>query len=341
MISFLFIIFFHFQASFLKLFIVSNFLFMTNLRFNRETKTSAFFRDDVVKRDRKSRVKIDKNKISAFRDSSMRDSRSSRDSVSESESQSEFQSQFEFVVDSFIVASVAFVAFVAFVASIAFVVSIVSASIDNATLLKMLLQLLFSSFETNFFAIDSVAILVTNSFSIDSITTFVAFVIISIVILEMIEIVDDSNMKNIDVLLKKYDRAQTKLFRSDLDVHDQNRVQKKIQIYVNVSSLNFFVFARFIRVASSDIISRISRISIKRRFRILIVSKIDEFSRDRHAVMNDDDDEESNVKNNNRSNCIRCCRLSIDCCRVANIVCEKCFKQKIACISIRREFVCC
>jgi hypothetical protein len=43
--------------------------------------------------------------------------------------------------------------------------------------------------------------------------------------------------------------------------------------------LTFFrsisVFARFLRVASFNITFRISRISIKRRFRILIGSKID------------------------------------------------------------------
>jgi hypothetical protein len=45
---------------------------MTNLRLNRDTKSFASFRDEIVKRDRKFRVKkIDKNKISAFRDSSM------------------------------------------------------------------------------------------------------------------------------------------------------------------------------------------------------------------------------------------------------------------------------
>jgi hypothetical protein len=300
---------------------------MTNLRLNRDTKAFVSSRDEIVKRDRKLRVKIDKNKISASRDSSMRDFRSSRDSVFEFEFQFESQSQSEFAVDSFIVA------FVAFVASVV--------SIDNATLLKMLFQLFSSSFETNFSAIDFVAIFVTNSSSIDSITIFVIFVIAFAVIFEMIEIVDDSNMNDINVLLKKYDRAQTKLFRNDFDAHDQNRVQKKTQIYVNVSSLSFFVFARFLRVASFDITSRTSRISIKRRFRILIVSKIDEFSRDRHAVMNDDDDEESNVKDDNHLNCIRCCRLSINCRRVANIVCDKCFRQKIACISICHEFVCC
>ncbi len=87
----------------------------------------------------------------------------------------------------------------------------------------MLLQLLFFSSETNFSAIDFVAIFVTNSSSIDSITIFVIFVIVSIVIFEMIEIVDDSNMNDINVLLKKYDRAQTKLFRSDFDAHDQKK----------------------------------------------------------------------------------------------------------------------
>ncbi len=192
------------------------------LRLNRDTKASAFFRNEIDKLVRKSRVKKkDKNKISAFRDSSMRDSRSSRDFVFESEFQSESSFQFELVVDSFIVA---FIAFVAFVVSIVFVVSIAFVSIDNATLLKMLLQLFFFSFETIFFLIDFVAtfvaIFVTNFFSIDSITTFVVFVIISIVIFKMIEIVDDSNMNDIDVLLKKYDRAQTKLFRSDFDAHD-------------------------------------------------------------------------------------------------------------------------
>jgi hypothetical protein len=163
----------------------------------------------------------------------------------------------------------------------------------------------------------------------------------------MIEIVDDLNMNDIDVLLKKYDCAQTKLLWSNLDVHDQNRVQETIQIYVNVFSLNFFVFARFsvsvrfIRVDSFFIIIiRTSRISTKKRFKILIVSKIDEFSRDARDVMNDDDDEILDVNDDNRSNCIRCCRISINCHRIASIVCDKCFKQKIACISIRREFVC-
>ncbi len=178
-----------------------------------------------------------------------------------------------------------------------------------------------------------------NFSSIISITIFVAFIIVSITILQIIKIVDDSNINNIDVLLKKYDRAQTKLFRFNLDIHDQNRVQKKIQIYVNVFSLHFFVFARSLRVVSSDITFRTSRISIKRRFRILIVSKIDEFSRDQQAVMNDDD-EKFDVHDDNRSNCIRCCRISIDCRRLANIACDKCFKQKTACISIRFEFVC-
>jgi hypothetical protein len=183
---------------------------MTNLRFNRDTKASALFRNEIDKLVRKSRVKKkNKDKISAFRDSSMRDSRSFRDSVFEFESQFESSSQFELVVDSFIIAFVAFVAFVVSIASVA------SVSIDNATLLKMFLQLLFFSFETISSSIDFVATFVatfvTNSFSIDSITTFVAFVIVSIVIFEIIEIVDDSNMNDIDVLLKKYDRVQTKL----------------------------------------------------------------------------------------------------------------------------------
>jgi hypothetical protein len=283
---------------------------MTNLRFNRDAKASVFFRNEIDKFVRKSRVKKkDKDKISAFRDSSMRDSRSLRDFMFESESQSESSFQFELVVDSFIIAFIALVAFVVSIASVAFV------SIDNATLLKMLLQLFFFSSETISSSIDFVAISVATfvaiSSSTDSISIFVASVTVSTVIFEVIEIVDDSNMNDIDVLLKKYDRAQTKLLRSDFDAHDQNRVQKEIQIYVNVFSLSSFVsarfsvFVRFIRVDSLFIIiTRISRISTKKRIKILIVSKTDEFSRDARDVMNDDDDEKSNVNDDNHSNCI-------------------------------------
>jgi hypothetical protein len=191
----------------------------------------------------------------------------------------------------------------------------------------MFFQLLSFSFDANFF-------------SIVSITIFIVFVIASITIFEMIKIVNDSNMNDINVLLKKYNRAQTKLFRFDINVHDRNRVQEKTQNYVNVFSLNSFVFARALRVVLFDIIFRISRISIKKFFRILIVSKINEFSRHRQAVINDDDDEKFDVNNDNRSNCIRCCRILIDCRRIASIVCDKCFKQKIICISIRFKFVC-
>jgi hypothetical protein len=77
---------------------------MTNLRFNRDTKTSASSRNEIVKLNRKSRVKkIKKDKILAFRDSSM--FKESRAFVFESESQSKSKSQFEsksqrFVIDS-------------------------------------------------------------------------------------------------------------------------------------------------------------------------------------------------------------------------------------------------
>jgi hypothetical protein len=103
---------------------------------------------------------------------------------------------------------------------------------------------------------------------------------------------------------------------------------------------SFFVFTRFICVDSFFIIIiRISRISTKKRFKILIVSKTDEFSRDARDMMNDNDNEEFNVNDNNRSNYIRCYCISIDCRHIASIICDKCFKQKIACILIRFEFV--
>ncbi len=160
---------------------------MTNLRLNRDTKIFAFSRNEIVKLDRKLCVKkINKDKVFASRDSSM--SKKSRVLAFESESQRQSKSQSEsksqrFVIDSFIV------------------VSIVFTSIDNATLLRMLLQLLSFSFDANFSSIVSIMI-------------FVVFVIVSITISQIIEIDDNSNMNDIDVLLKKYDRAQKNCFDS-------------------------------------------------------------------------------------------------------------------------------
>jgi hypothetical protein len=190
----------------------------------------------------------------------------------------------------------------------------------------MLLQLFFFSFKTILFSINFVATFVTNFFRSIWLRFSSFFIIILIVILEMIEIVNDLNMNDIDVLLKKYDYTQTKLFWNYFDAHNQNRVQEKILIYVNVFSFNFFISAHFTRVALFFINFRISRISTKKRFKILIVSKIDEFSRDSRDVMYDDDDEKFDVDDDNRSNCIRCYHISIDCRRVASIVCDNCFK---------------
>ncbi len=93
---------------------------MMTFRFNCDTKASVLFRNEIDKFVRKSRVKKkNKDKISALRDSSMRDSRSSRDFVFKSESQSESSFRFELVVDSFIVVFVAFVAFVVLIAFLA------------------------------------------------------------------------------------------------------------------------------------------------------------------------------------------------------------------------------
>jgi hypothetical protein len=128
---------------------------MTNLRFNRDTKIFASFRNEIVKRDRKSRAqKMNKDKAFASRDSSMLKKFRALALEFERQFESKFQSESmfqRFVIDSFIVVSIAF------------------ASINNATLLRMFLQLLSFSFDANFS-------------SIVSITIFVVFVIVSITI---------------------------------------------------------------------------------------------------------------------------------------------------------------
>jgi hypothetical protein len=80
---------------------------------------------------------------------------------------------------------------------------------------------------------------------------------------------------------------------------------------------------------------RISKISRRRN---VIETKSDKSFIDRFVVEEKNDDEFIDENDNEISNCVKCCRVSMSCRRVIDIVYAKCFKQKQVCISICLQF---
>ncbi len=73
-----------------------------------------------------------------------------------------------------------------------------------------------------------------------------------------------------------------------------------------------------------------SRISNRRRFKVFANSESEKSFIDQNVDVDSDDNE-----NDERSDCVKCCRISIDCRRVTNVTCARCARQKTACVLIR------
>jgi hypothetical protein len=238
---------------------------MTNSRLSRNTKSSASFKDDIIKREFERFQKVIKNKAFV-------NSRSSRRDFENVETKSIF---FRFVVDSkSLIISAFFVSFVltffvtiVSISSVTFVfaffvtLSSVSASFDesmtnsifeemNRDVLIRLLTILISSFV-------DLAMFITNSTSIQITASVIDFVVTFA--LESIIEIDFENLN--DVLVKKQERRQN--LKLKMMNHDQRRVIDDFSFFVSNSTRDSISFrsrvSTSLRIVSAFALSRISR----------------------------------------------------------------------------------
>lgn len=94
------------------------------------------------------------------------------------------------------------------------------------------------------------------------------------------------------------------------------------------------VLPRESRVVPGPSEPRTSKTPSRRRTRVPAEREVEESSDD--LMMIDDDDDLMNMKNDDDelSDCIRCCRVPIECRRVDDIACTRCVRMKTICISI-------
>jgi hypothetical protein len=128
-----------------------------------------------------------------------------------------------------------------------------------------------------------------------------------------------------------------------MKTHDKQRVFENSSIVIELFSSRALVIIALIITASIIIASIIndlsrfnlfensSRISNRRRFRAFANLEFEKSFTDIQNVDVDSDDNE----NDERFDCVKCCRISLDCRRVTSVTCARCARQKIVCVSIR------
>jgi hypothetical protein len=183
-----------------------------------------------------------------------------------------------------------------------------------------------------------------SAFFSESITAAFVFRVIVDLIIEYV-IIDSKD------LVEKLNRLQQKIirrrdFKRQMRAHDKQRVSENSSIVIELFFSRVLIIIALIIIASIITASTIndfnrfnffensSRISSRHRFKTFANFESEKSFTDQNVDVDFDDNE-----NDERSDCVKCCRISIDYRRVTNVTCARYARQKIVCVSIRSRFV--
>jgi hypothetical protein len=309
-------------------------------RLSRNTKSSASFKNEIIKRDFERFKKM-------IKDKTFLSSRSSRRDFENVETQSksqrfDFDSNSSIIFASFITSALSIISAssIISVSSIIFVFSIIFAlsnSVTNSIFDEMnrnvlihLLTTLISSFaeSSNVFVVDIIA----NSSSIRISTLLIEFVVI---IAKKSTTFDE--FSNFDEFFAKKEERRRN-FLQKMKSHEQRRIIDDFSVFVSNSTRDSLFFVTRVTTSFRNVIVFFFRTSKTSRRRNVVETKSDESFIDRLVIEEKNDDELTDENDDELSNCIKCCRVSMSCRRVIDIACAKCFKQKQTCISICFRF---
>jgi hypothetical protein len=129
-------------------------------------------------------------------------------------------------------------------------------------------------------------------------------------------------------------------FLKKMKSHEQRRVIDDSFVFVSSSTRDFlFSVTRATTSLRNVVVLFFFRISKISRRRNIVETKRDESFIDRLVVEEKNDDDELIDENDDElSNCVKYCRVSMSCRRVIDIAYARCFRQKQTCISICLRF---
>jgi hypothetical protein len=122
--------------------------------------------------------------------------------------------------------------------------------------------------------------------------------------------------------------------------HEQRRIIDDFFVFVLISTRDFIFFVTRVLMSSRNVViffafSRISKISRRRN---VVETKFDESFIIQLVVEKKNENELIDENDDEFSNCVKCCRVSMFCRRVNDIACARCLRQKQVCVSICFRF---
>jgi hypothetical protein len=142
---------------------------------------------------------------------------------------------------------------------------------------------------------------------------------------------------NFDEFLAR-EEERRRNFLQKMKSHEQRRVIDDSSVFVSNSTRDLLFSVTRVTTSFRNVVALSSRISKTSRRRNVVETKSDESSTDRLVIEEKNDDELIDENDDELSNCIKCCRVSMSCRRVIDIACARCSRQKQACISICLRF---
>jgi hypothetical protein len=132
---------------------------------------------------------------------------------------------------------------------------------------------------------------------------------------------------NFDEFLAK-EEERRRNFLQKMKNHEQRRVINDSSVFVSNSTRDSLLSVTRVTTSLRNVVALSSRISKTSRRRNVVETKSDESFIDRLVVEEKNDDEFIDEKNDELSNCIKCCRVSMSFRRVIDIACARCSRQK-------------
>ncbi len=122
--------------------------------------------------------------------------------------------------------------------------------------------------------------------------------------------------------------------------HEQRRIIDDSSVFVSISTRDFiFSVTRASMLFRNVVVSfAFSRTSKTSRRRNVVETKFDESFITQFVVEEKNENELIDKNDDELSNCVKCCRVSMFCRRVNDIACARCSRQKQVCVSICLRF---
>jgi hypothetical protein len=321
---------------------------MTNPRLSRGTKLPAPSKNEIVKRESERPKKM-------IKDKTLLNPRPPRRDPEDVETESKPQRSVvgsvplitsapsvtfaltSFVISASLIISASSIISASWVISAPSAISVTSIDLvadpifdgmNRDVLIRLLTTLISSSAESsNVFVVD---IVVDSSSARTS-----AFVIESVVITAEASTTLDE-FSDFDEFLARKEKRRN--FLKKMKSHEQRRVIDFSSVFVSSSTRDLLFSVTRVTTSFRNVVALSSRISKTSRRRNVVETKSDELSIDRLVVEKKNDDELIDENDDEFSNCIKCCRVSMSCRRVIDIACARCSRQKQVCISICLRF---